>query len=61
MILGSKSWMFAGSDAGAKRAAVFYSLIVTARLNNIDPQAWLADTRIADHPINRHKELLPCN
>jgi transposase len=61
--LGRKSWMFAGSDAGGERAAVFYSLIVTARLNNIDPQAWLADVlaRIADHPINRLKEFLPWN
>jgi hypothetical protein len=61
--LGRKSWMFAGSDAGGERAAVFYSLFVTARLNNIDPQAWLGDVlaRIADHPINRLHELLPWN
>ena len=51
------------SDAGGERAAVFYSLIVTARLNNLDPQAWLADilARIADHPITRLHELLPWN
>jgi len=48
-------WAFAGSDAGGHRAAVFNSLIVTARLNDIDPQAWLADVlaRIADHPARR--------
>src|SRR5207302_4833450 len=41
--LGRKSWLFAGSDRGGQRAAAIYSLIVTAKLNNIDPQAWLAD------------------
>ena len=50
---GRKSWLFAGSDRGGQRAAALYSLIVTAKLNNADPQAWLADVlaRIADHPI----------
>ena len=50
-------------DAGGHRAAVFNSLIVTARLNDVDPQAWLADVlaRIADHPANRIAELLPWN
>ena len=52
MALGRKSWLFAGSDRGGERAAAMYSLVVTARLNNIDPRAWLADVldRIADHP-----------
>jgi transposase len=53
--LGRKAWLFAGSDGGGERAAVVYSLIATARLNDIDPQAWLADVlaRIVDHPIRR--------
>ena len=41
--LGRKSWLFCGSDRGGERAAVMYSLIVTAKMNDIDPQAWLAD------------------
>jgi hypothetical protein len=59
--LGRKSWLFAGSDRGAMRAAVMYSLIVTAKMNDIDPQAWLADVlaRIAEHPASRIDELLP--
>ncbi len=59
--LGRKSWLFAGSDRGGQRAAAMYSLIVTAKLNDIDPQAWLADvlTRIASHPASRLDELLP--
>jgi hypothetical protein len=61
--LGRKSWLFAGSDRGGQRAAFMYSLIVTAKLNDIDPQAWLADVlaRIADHPAQRIDELLPWN
>jgi len=61
--LGRKAWLFAGSDRGGERAAVIYSLIVTAKLNGVDPQAWLADVlaRIADHPIRRLDELLPWN
>ena len=61
--LGRKSWLFAGSDRGGQRAAVMYSLIVTAKMNNIDPQAWLADVlaRIADHPASKLDELLPWN
>jgi len=53
--------MFAGSDRGADRAAVMYALIMTARLNDIDPHAWLADVfaRIASIPQNRLHELLP--
>jgi len=61
--LGRKSWLFAGSDRGGQRAAAMYSLIVTAKLNNVDPQAWLADVlaRIADHPARNIDELLPWN
>jgi transposase len=61
--LGRKSWLFAGSDRGGQRAAAMYSLIVTAKLNDIDPQAWLADVlaRIAGHPASRLDELLPWN
>ena len=59
--LGRKAWLFAGSDRGGERAAVVYSLIATAKLNDVDPQAWLADVlaRIADQPIRRLDELLP--
>lgn len=61
--LGRKAWLFCGSDRGGDRAAVLYSLIQTCRLNNVDPQAWLADVlaRIADHPAQRLDELLPWN
>jgi transposase len=59
--LGRKSWLFAGSDRGGERAAVMYSLIVTAKMNDVDPQAWLADVlaRIADHPAHKLEELMP--
>jgi hypothetical protein len=55
--------LFCGSDRGGERAAVMYSLIVTAKMNDIDPQAWLADVlgRIAEHPIQKLDELLPWN
>jgi transposase len=61
--LGRKNYLFAGSDAGGERAAIIYSLIGTAKLNDIDPQAYLTRVlaRIADHPINRIDELLPWN
>jgi transposase len=61
--LGRKSWLFCGSDRGGERAAVMYSLIVTAKMNDIDPQAWLADVlaRLPDHPAKRIHELLPWN
>ena len=61
LALGRKSWLFAGSDRGGDRAAVMYTLIGTAKLNDIDPQAWLADVlkRIAEHPARRLDELLP--
>jgi len=59
--LGRKSWLFAGSDRGGERAAVIYTLIVTAKLNGVDPQAWLADVlaRINDHKITELAALLP--
>ncbi|KQZ46650.1 transposase [Rhizobium sp. Root149] len=58
---GRKSWLFAGSDRGADRAAVMLTLIMTARLNDVDPKAWLADIliRIADLPDSHLHELLP--
>jgi hypothetical protein len=61
--LGRKSWLFAGSDRGADRAAFMATLIMTAKLNDIDPQAWLADvlSHIADMPVTRLEELLPWN
>ena len=61
--LGRKSYLFVGSQTGGKSAAIAYTLIETAKLNGIDPQAWLAETlaRIADHKINRIDELLPWN
>jgi transposase len=59
--IGRKSWLFAGSDRGGARAAMIYSLITTAKLNDVDPYAWLADVlaRIAEHPAHRLHELLP--
>jgi hypothetical protein len=61
--LGRKAWLFTGSDRGGRRAAAMYSIIVTAKMNDVDPQAWLADVlaRIAEHPANRLDELLPWN
>jgi transposase len=61
--LGRKSWLFAGSDRGGERAAVMLTLIHTAKLNNVDPQAWFADVlaRINDHVIHRLDQLLPWN
>src|SRR5215475_11820660 len=59
--LGRKSWLFAGSERGADRAAVMVTLIMTAKLNDVDPQAWLADVlaRINDHAVHKLDELLP--
>jgi transposase len=59
--LGRKSWLFAGSERGADRAAIMATLIMTAKLNDVDPQAWLADvlSRIASTPQSRLNELLP--
>ncbi|WP_113132926.1 IS66 family transposase [Hyphomicrobiales bacterium] len=61
--LGRKSWLFAGSDRGAERAAFMATLIMSAKLNDIDPQAWLADVlaNIADTPVSRLQQLLPWN
>ena len=59
--LGRKNYLFAGSDAGGERAAAIYSLLGTAKLNGLDPEAYLRHVleRIAEHPINRIEELLP--
>ena len=61
--VGRKNWTFAGSDEGGRRAAAIYTLIATAKLNDIDPQAWLADVlaRLPDHPARRIHDLLPWN
>ncbi|MGZ9034694.1 MAG: IS66 family transposase [Rhodospirillales bacterium] len=61
--VGRRNWLFAGSDRGGDRAAAIYTLIETAKLSNVDPQAWLADAlrRIADHPASRLADLLPWN
>jgi hypothetical protein len=63
LALGRRNWLFAGSDRGGQRAAMMYSLITTAKMNDVDPQAWLADilARIADHPANKLDELMPWN
>ena len=59
--IGRRAWLFAGSDRGGERAAAMFTLIETAKLNNVDPQAWLADIlcRINDHPAARLNQLLP--
>ena len=61
--LGRKAWLFCGSDRGGQRAAFLNTLIQTARLNDVDPQAWLTDilARVADHPVSCLDELLPLN
>ena len=61
--LGRKNYLFLGSERGGKAAAIAYTLIESAKLNDVDPQAWLADVlnRIADHKINKIDELLPWN
>ena len=61
--VGRKNWTFAGSDEGGRRAAAIYTLIETAKLNDVDPQAWLADVlaRLPDHPAKRIDDLLPWN
>ncbi len=59
--LGRKNYLFVGSEGGGKSAAIAYTLIQTAKLNGVDPQAWLTDvlSRIADHKITKLDELLP--
>jgi transposase len=61
--VGRRNWTFAGSDEGGRRAAAIYTLIATAKLSNVDPQAWLADVlaRLPDHSAKRIHELLPWN
>ncbi|WP_036014029.1 IS66 family transposase, partial [Robbsia andropogonis] len=61
--LGRKNYLFAGSESGGDRAAAMYSLIGTAKLNGIEPEAYLREvlTRIADHPVNQIDDLLPWN
>ena len=61
--IGRRNWTFAGSDEGGRRAAVLYTLIATAKLNDVDPQAWLADVlaRTLDYPAKRICDLLPWN
>ena len=61
--LGRKSWLFAGSERGGERAAFMYTLIVSCKTNDIDPQAWMADVlaRLPDITVSRLPELLPWN
>jgi transposase len=61
--VGRRNWTFAGSDAGGHRAAAVYTLIETCKMNDVDPQAWLADVlaRLPDHPVNKVADLLPWN
>jgi transposase len=63
LALGRKNWLFAGSDAGGERAAIFYTLIRTAKLNGIEPEAYLREvlSHIGEHPINAIEALLPWN
>ena len=61
--LGRKNYLFVGSKGGGKSAAIAYTLIETAKLNGVNPQAWLTNvlSRIADHKITRLDELMPWN
>ena len=63
LALGRKNYLFAGSDSGGERAAAIYTLVESAKLNGLDPEAYLRDIlgRIADHPIKRITDLLPWN
>ena len=60
-VLGRKNYLFCGSDAGGQRAAYLYTITATAKMNSLNPEAYLADVlgRIADHPINKIDALLP--
>ena len=60
---GRRNFLFAGADSGGERAAAIYSLIGTAKLNGVAPEAWLRYVRahIADHPVNRVDDFLPWN
>mgnify|MGYP003520847475 CR=1 FL=1 len=62
-VLSRKNFLFAGADSGGERAAMLYTLLETAKLNGLDPEAYLREVlrRIAEHPINRIDELLPWN
>lgn len=62
-VIGRKNYMFCESDAGAERTATFYTIVESAKMNGLDPEAYLADIieRIGEHPINRIDELLPWN
>ena len=61
--VGRRNWTFAGSDAGGHRAAAVYTLVETCKMNDVDPQAWLADVlaRLPDYPANKVADLLPWN
>ena len=61
--IGRRNYLFAGADSGGERAAAIYSLIGTAKLNGVDPEAWLRHVldNIADHPVNRVDDFLHCN
>jgi len=63
LAIGRRNWTFAGSDSGGNRAATIYTIIETAKLNGLDPEAYLRIliTRIAAHPAKRIDELLPWN
>jgi hypothetical protein len=63
MAIGRRNYLFAGADSGGERATAICSLIGTAKLNGVDPEAWLRHglTHIADHPVNRVDDFLPWN